>query len=420
MADVISAADRDILRRAAEEKMAVAADPVNLERRAAWLALDAGTAGRPMLLAEWGGVDDPEKPGDCSGELRCSGEQARGIEWQLRHDVRRFRHLQDDHVVEPWFDLNWHVSTSDYGVQKTTHAAGNAGLRGAVHWEPALKDLDADFGKLKPRIFSVDREATLNYKAMVEAVIGDICPTRIRGAFYWTLGMTIVAIDLIGLENLMLAMYDNPAGLHRLMSFLRDDHLAFCRWLEREGLLSLNNGNDYIGSGSEGHTRDLPRAGWKPGDPVRMKDCWALLESQETVGVGPELFEEFIFPYQRVIAAEFGKCYYGCCEPVHSRWHVLKTLPGLARVSVSPWADQAFMAAACGRSVVFSRKPNPAQISTAVFDENTIRADLRETLDVAKGCRLEIIMKDVHTLHNEPGRLARWVQLAREECGRAG
>ena len=66
---LIAAADRDILRRVAEEKMAVAEHPVNRERRAAWLALDAGTGGRPMILAEWGSIDDPHKPGDCSGEL---------------------------------------------------------------------------------------------------------------------------------------------------------------------------------------------------------------------------------------------------------------------------------------------------------------------------------------------------------------
>jgi len=416
----VSAADREILRRVAEAKMAVAADPVNLERRAAWLAHDAGTGGRPMILAEWGSIDDPLKPGDCSSEIRCTGDWARGVEWQLRADVFRFRNLRDDHVVEPWFNVGWRVGTSDYGVQKKTQSADNAGLRGAVHWEPALADLDADFGKLKPRTFSVDREATLREQAAVDAVIGDICPTRLRGAFYWTLGMTIVAIDLIGLENLMLCMYDNPAGLHRLMAFLCDDHLAFARWLEREGLLSLNNENDYIGSGSEGHTRTLPQPDWKPGAPVRLKDLWVLLESQETVGVGPDLFEEFIFPYQLAVAHEFGRCYYGCCEPVNSRWHVLKKLPNLARISVSPWADQAFMAEACGREVVFSRKPSPAQISTSIFDEKTIRADLRETLEAARKCRLEIIMKDVHTLHNEPWRIVRWVELAREECARAG
>jgi hypothetical protein len=226
--------------------------------------------------------------------------------------------------------------------------------------------------------------------------------------------MTITAIDLIGLENLMLFMFDQPEGLHRLMAFLRDDHLAVARWLEGEGLLCLDNLNDYIGSGSMGYTRDLPQPDWKPGMPVRTRDLWVLCESQETVGVGPEQFEEFIFPYQLDLARHFGKCYYGCCEPVNNRWHILKRLPNLARVSVSPWADEPFMAAACGREVVYSRKPNPSLISTSRFDEEAIRADLRRTLSAAGGCRLEIIMKDVHTLNNEPGRLARWVRLARE------
>jgi hypothetical protein len=39
-------------------------------------------------------------------------------------------------------------------------------------------------------------------------------------------------------------------------------------------------------------------------------------------------------------------------------------------------------------------------------------------LTSAHGCRVEIIMKDVHTLNNEPGRLPRWVALAREEIDR--
>jgi len=48
-------------------------------------------------------------------------------------------------------------------------------------------------------------------------------------------------------------------------------------------------------------------------------------------------------------------------------------------------------------------------------------ADLAETLAVTKaaGCRgVEIIMKDVHTLHGQPHRLARWVSLAREQIQR--
>jgi hypothetical protein len=37
-----------------------------------------------------------------------------------------------------------------------------------------------------------------------------------------------------------------------------------------------------------------------------------------------------------------------------------------------------------------------------------------KTLRTARGCRVELIMKDVHTLHNDPSRLPRWVELARQ------
>ena len=50
-----------------------------------------------------------------------------------------------------------------------------------------------------------------------------------------------------------------------------------------------------------------------------------------------------------------------------------------------------------------------------MFDEKAIRADIRTTVAIARDCDVEIIMKDVHTLSGHPERLARWVQLAREE-----
>jgi hypothetical protein len=127
------------------------------------------------------------------------------------------------------------------------------------------------------------------------------------------------------------------------------------------------------------------------------------------------LFEEFIFPYQLSIVEKFGKCYYGCCEQVHSRVHILKRFQNLARVSVSPWADEEIMAQELGTEYVYSRKPSPSIISTSNFDEKAIRKNIRKTLINAQGARIEFLMKDVHTLNNEPWRLARWVEIAREE-----
>lgn len=383
----LSRHDLDILHRLAERAAAIAEHPDNVERRNAWYALDGGSDRRPIVIAEFEGVQRDKPSPLPDSDLECEDDWARRYERQLRANIYRFEVLRDDHVFEPYIQLGWRISKSNYGVEPVQHYGDNEGHLGSRRWDAPIADLDADFHKLKPRTFGVDREGTLAEKARLESVFGGRLGVRIRGNPFWTMGMTHTAIDLIGLENLMLAMYDNPEGLHRLMAFLRDDRLAFSEWLVREGLYNLNNENDYIGSGSFGYTRDLPVVDRDEGDPVRERDLWVLLESQETVGVGPEQFDEFVFQYQEEIGRRFGKVYYGCCEPVHLRWDAIKRLPNVARVSVSPWCDQEAMAEACGDQVVFSRKPNPTLVSTERFDEDAIRQDIRATVDAAKGCR---------------------------------
>ena len=322
--------------------------------------------------------------------------------------------LRDDHVVEPYLNINWIVYTTNHVDESELHIyiPETDGKLGARRWDPPIKDITADFHKLHPREFEVDRKGTGVLRDDLENLVGDIVPVRIRGTYWWTLGMTWTVIDLIGLENIMLFMYDDPEGLHRIMQFIYDDFTAYGEWLEKEGLFTFNNENDYIGSGGMGYTKDLPN---DETSSIGRSDLWALVESQETVGVGPDQFEEFIFPYQEKIAAQYGLCYYGCCEPVNSRWHVLKRIKNLRSVSVSPWADQEFMAEALSSEYVYSRKPKPTMISTREFDEEAIRKDIRFTLDVAGGCNIEFLMKDVHTLDGKPERLARWIEIVREE-----
>jgi hypothetical protein len=149
---------------------------------------------------------------------------------------------------------------------------------------------------------------------------------------------------------------------------------------------------------------------------VRLSDMWGFGESQETVGVSPSMFAEFVLPYQIPLLDRFGLNCYGCCEPVEKRIdHILK-VPRLRRVSVSPWADQEAMARKLGGKCVFSRKPHPGLIS-ASFDEGRIREDIRSTLRVAGHGPLEIIMKDVHTVQGKAERISGWVRIALDEIG---
>jgi hypothetical protein len=127
------------------------------------------------------------------------------------------------------------------------------------------------------------------------------------------------------------------------------------------------------------------------------------------------MFAEFVFPYQLPILRRFGLNCYGCCEPLDKRWPLVKQIPRLRRVSVSPWSNLAQMAEYLGPDYILSLKPNPAYLALEAFDGERIRADLRRDLQLTRNCRVEVIMKDNHTLRNDPQRAVRWVQIAREE-----
>jgi len=408
--------DIRILRELYQRKAEIAADPVMQERRQLWTRHAALESQRPMILAETSGVLDELLP---ESDLRCTHEWARAVERGLRELIFRHEQVGDDSVVEPWIQYGWAITQGDFGVTTVLVRGDNEGKLASYHWDPPIKDLERDLDRLHFRDLQVDRERTAAWGQFLEEHFGDILPVRLRASYWWTTGLTWSAINLIGLEPLMVAMYDHPRELHRLMAFLSDEFMHYLDWFEQENLLSLNNENDYVGSGSQGFTTELPQPDWRPGDPVRVRDVWGLSESQETVGISPRMFEEFVFPYQLPVISRFGLSYYGCCEPVDSRWKIIRRIPNLRRISVSPWSNQEKMAEMLGRDYIFCRKPNPTLISTPHFDEDAIREDLRKTLRAARGCSLEFAMKDVHTLSNQPWRLGRWVALAREVSAQA-
>lgn len=411
MTQGISSKDREILRSLAARVREISELPEMAARKQRWYDLNALKPQRPMVLCSPEGAWLELAP-----ERICQIEdpRVRGWEHHLRQQIYHWEHIHDDMAYEAVWGVWWNLDWGNFGVTSPRrHGDG----RGSYVWEAPIKDLDADFAKLRMRRQSVDRASTLEAFELARSVFDGLLEVKITGGLPWTLGLTWTAIDLIGLERLMTAMIDEPDKLHRLMAFLRDDMMQAITWAEREGLLSIHNTCGYVGSGGVAYTHELPQSDWTPGQPARLKDLWGFSESQETVGVSPAMFGEFIFPYQLPLLAKFGLNCYGCCEGVHQRWSYLKRIPNLRRVSVSPWADQEMMAQAMGDTCIFSRKPNPAMIC-ASFNEDHIRADIRNTLSIAGKLPLELVLKDTHTVQNQPHRITRWVRIAFEEIDR--
>jgi hypothetical protein len=145
---------------------------------------------------------------------------------------------------------------------------------------------------------------------------------------------------------------------------------------------------------------------------------WGFAESQETLGISPQMFAEFVFQYQLPILKRFGLNCYGCCEPLELRWEVVRQTPNLRRVSVSAFADLEKMADYLADGYVLSYKPSPSDLAVPEMDEEYVRRKLRRALEVTKGRRVEVIMKDNHTIGRNPKNVINWVRVAREESDR--
>ncbi|MCC8179350.1 MAG: hypothetical protein LIP23_00325 [Planctomycetes bacterium] len=400
---------RDLAKMVAEH----AATPVQKEKIKLWTDHNDLKPTRPVVFC------DPENGWNeiiTQADLQTADQLARVWEMHLRKELFWAEKMGDDRVTTDWFNVPLDYHDSKWGLE-IKRIGGQDG--GAYNWEHPLKEYGTDLPNMRHPVITIDYDRSDKALAMAQQVFGDILRVRRFTPWWHSLGMTEDYIALRGLDVFMMDMYDYPDEVHQTMALMRDGTLAKMDYLEKNGLLWPNHEGVYIGSGGFGWTTDLPADGFDP-DRVRLKDMWGFCESQETVGVSPDMFEEFVFLYQLPILEKFGLNCYGCCEGLDGRWHVVSKAPNLRRLSVSAWADPVKMAELLGDKYIYSWKPSPTPLSLATFDEDVMRKSIRDQIDLAKAhnCRLEIIMKDNHTLGNNPDNAINWCRIAQEEAAR--
>jgi len=389
--------DRDRLRKVAVEYAEMVNSDVMNERRELWrrsTTLEERTV--PFQVEDNGSFF-----ADLTPEPGCEGDFERGLEHRMLRALANHRLIPDDRVFPSVCEVGWAVGrTSVCPELELARAADATGRELGYKTNKPLADLATGLAKLRPTEFSVDREGTERRAEQADALIGDLLPVEVTGhsITHAATGYGGQAVHLMGMDSFYMGMIDQPERVHEFMTFLADDNGRFATWLEEEGLITLNNRELDVGSGSCGYTDELPRRELTDGGPVLMEDCWAYIEAQEAVGISPEMYAEFLFPYQRRLGDRYGLVYYGCCEPVHGFWDSLRDFRTLRKVTVSPWCDQRSIAASVGREVILSRKPHPMQLCGPTFSPEEFGAHIQETLDIAADCFLELIFRDTCTL----------------------
>jgi len=404
--------DRAVLGGLAGRVRRLADRPREREKRDLWYGHNALRERYPVILC------DPENGWNeivTEDQLECTGSLARRWEWVLRRQVFWGEMLLDDRPIEPVFEIGATHMDTGWGID-IEYRGGERGTSYA--WEPAIRE-PADIGKIRTPVITVDHETTQETAGLARSILGSDLEVVRRGPSVHSTHMTRDLATMVGLENMMVLTHDDPALLHAIMRRFLAGHIERLDFLEANSLLTLNNDWSYVGSGGIGYCSDLPRRRIGAGEAVRTEDLWLHDESQESIGLSPEMFAQFIYPYQAPLHARFGMNCYGCCEPLEGRWHIVRHIPRLRRLSVSAWADERKMAECLGDRFIYSRKPSPADLASPQIREDSARQSIRLTLEVTRGgCIVELVMKDNHTIGGNPQNVVRWVRIAREEVER--
>ena len=396
-----------ILRELAKRHAEACARDIQDERRELWRRHNSLVRTRPLIYVRWLAAwhEAPESLNQCEDPFYQQHETF--LRQMLFQDT-----IGDDFILEPWI------------TQSATHVMPRGSLWGpdikvtrpneqGGSWvvDPPIKDL-ADLSALVPPHHVIDEEATARDVARLCDAVGDLLEVSVdRGSIFrmWHADISTDLGYLRGIEQVMYDMIDDPDGLHRLLAFMRDGILRAHEEAEAAGDWRLCNHQNQAMS----YARELadPRAN---SDPVRRKDLWCFTAAQELTLVSPEMHDEFMLRYQAPIMERFGLSAYGCCEDLTRKIDYLRKIKNLRRIAVVPRADVARCAEQIGQDYVFSWRPNPAEMVCCGFDEARVRKIVGEAMEAAKGCYVDISLKDVQTVGGDPSVLRRWVRTVRE------
>lgn len=406
----VTAHDKAILREVARKQLEYAHSERNMKTQQEWYRHSRFEKGSPMIHLElwtFGHEIIPKR-------LQCETELGRRIETSLYSNFLNFEIFGDDRVVPDYFPIAWDIYFDLFDIRiESIHASDGKGSDLGHQFQHVISNLQEDTAKLKPSTYGVRREKTLQYKDFVDDIFGDILPTKMQMGSL-DASPTQKLVHMMGMETMLFSMYDYPDLFKEVMNRVADDYIAHFKWMEKEGLLFPTTDKELLCQGSFCFTQDLPNRT----DQLTTKEVWGYMDSQETVGISPEMFDEFIFPCYEKISKIFGLLSYGCCEPVHSFWEKnISKMTNLRKVSISPWCDEAYMGAQLkGKKIVYLRKPSPNFLGVdEVLNENAFRKHIQNTLKAAQGCQLEFAQRDVYTIHNSEKKAKRYIDIIRDE-----
>lgn len=402
-----------VLRDLAKQYADIAVEPVQEERRQLWRQHFSLKKTRPPILITYGLHNVWCREVFSKNNMVCHDPFWRRYERWLRMEIFHYL-IGDDHICEPWIP-QFAVVKAKRGIYGEAWNMGPEYLRtgdigGSFKWKSPISTWE-QMEDLKPPNHEIDEAATReNYERLGDA-IGDILEIDIVRSpvlthFAGDVSTTVTALR--GLEQLMLDMYDAPDQLRELLARLRDGILKNQDQAEHAGDFSLTSQHNQAMTYAEELEPLKPNSGSR-----QRNDLWGFFAAQEYALISPAFHDEFLLKYQMPIMANYGLVHYGCCEDLTGKIDMLRQVPNLRSIAVTPRADVRNSAEQIGKDYVLSWRPNPADMVCLNWDPDRVKQIISDGAQTCQDSIYHIHLKDVETVQGEPERLQKWTELIR-------
>jgi len=403
--------DRQRLRGLAAKYYELARSDKNSERVLLYKGVNDLKMIRPVVMIDeipWGQMN-------IGGELDCKCEDSslHGMEYHFLTGIFREKYLPTDNYLMPYWPV--HKRGGFGGMRglerdvKTHHEEGWNIM--AQEYHDVLPDEEA-LAKLNWVPGGYDREGTMKDYEFAGDLLGDILPIKIVGH---NTGMGLTLWDDVslfrGVTPLLTDLAERPEFMHKIARKITDGYIKSVGEAIKHNLLGVDFPTLHC---SPAFTDDLEPV--TDFDHIEPKHTWGRGVAQIFGDVSPAMHDEFDTQYQIEATKDFGLVYYGCCERLDNKIHLLKKMKNLRKISITPWSDVNVAAQLIGKDYEMSVKMNPANVSSG-FGEDVIKDEYRTIANAAKknGCAFDIVLKDISTVVNKPQNLIKWAEILMRE-----
>lgn len=402
-----------ILRELAKEYAEVAALDIQQENMERMRDNNDLKPGRPPVLIN----EVPWHEMNIDGELtnRCTQPFARNMETFFRRRLLQWKHFPGTMVMENFYRINKTVHSTGYGMEVKENVAITDSSNHIISHEYIDQlSSEEDLEKLHCPTITNDKEADQRNLDLAQDILEGILPVKLKGNYIYHAPWDVIP-RLRGVSTILYDMVDRPDFTHRIIEKFTEIQLSTMEQYEDLGLLEYDIEELHC---TPPYSSELPAPDYD-GGKIRLKDIWIRSMAQMFSSISPALHEEFDLAYSKPLFERCGLVYYGCCEPLDNKIELLKKIPNMRKLGVSPWSDIISCAEQIGEDYVYARKPNPANVAVKA-DPDLIRRETAETIEAClkNNCSYEFVLKDISTVSYRPENLMIWEKTVQETIDR--